>query len=277
MLNQLFDLLKKPELYAQSTCKFWDDRHISKGLLEAHLHPDWEASSRPHIFMDNSVEWISEIAPSTAYRNLLDLGCGPGLYAERFFEKGYKVTGIDFSKRSIAYATEKAKERNQDIKYIYKNYLEIDYTHEFDLVTLIYCDFGVLSDENRGTLLKKIYNSMKKGGKFIVDVFTLNEFKDRKESNTWELNEGSGFWRPYKHICLESHYIYGEDVRLDQYVIIDKDEKVDVIRNWFKVFTKETILDEIKKAGFSKFEIYSDVAGKPYSDESKTICIVVER
>lgn len=78
------------------------------------------------------------------------------MYAERLFKKGYKITGIDFSKRSINYAMHKARERNQDINYIYKNYIEINYNNEFELVTLIYCDFVVLSDEHRAILLKKL-------------------------------------------------------------------------------------------------------------------------
>lgn len=277
MLNELFKYLKKPELYAQNTCEFWNDEHISKGMLEAHLHPDWEAASRQHDFIDKSVEWITEIAPSTTYKKLLDLGCGPGLYAERLFKKGYKITGIDFSKRSINYATEKASERNQDINYIYKNYLEINYNNEFDLVILIYCDFVVLSDDHREILLKKIYDSMKTGGKFIFDVFTLKEFEEKKENNTWYVSDGGGFWKPHRHICLESHFIYEGDVRLNQNTIIDKDGKVDIIRNWFKGYTKDTIITEIKKAGFNKIEIYSNVTGEPYCDESKTMCIVVEK
>ncbi|MGE5494383.1 MAG: methyltransferase domain-containing protein [Burkholderiales bacterium] len=28
---------------------------------------------------------------------LLDLGCGPGIYAELFAKKGFCVTGVDFS------------------------------------------------------------------------------------------------------------------------------------------------------------------------------------
>jgi SAM-dependent methyltransferase len=277
MLMELFKYLKKPELYAKSTCEFWDDEHISKGMLEAHLHPNWEAASRCHDFIDKSVEWIAEIAPSATCKNLLDLGCGPGLYAERQFKKGYKITGIDFSKRSINYATEKASKRNHDINYIYMNYLEINYNNEFDLVILIYCDFVVLSDEHRENLLKKIYCSMRTGGKFIFDVFTLKEFEDKKESNTWYVSEGSGFWKPDNHICLESHFIYQGDVRVDQNVIIDKNEKVNIIRNWFKGYTKETIIAEIENAGFNKFEIYSDVTGKPYCEDSKTMCIVAEK
>lgn len=142
---------------------------------------------------------------------------------------------------------------------------------------MIYCDYGALSDDNRSILLSKIYKSLKKGGKFIFDVFTMMEFAQKKESNTWDVSEGSSFWRPDGHICLESHFIYHEDIRLDQYVIIDKNEKVDVVRVWFKLFTKETIIAEIKKAGFNKFQIYSDVTGKPYNEESKTMCIVAEK
>lgn len=277
MLKELFKYLKKPKLYAPGTCVLWTDDHISKGMLEAHLAPKTEGASRCHDFIDRSVEWIAEVAPSSSYPNLLDLGCGPGLYAERLYRKGYQITGIDFSKRSIAYAKKKASDRHQNINYIYKNYLEIDYDNEFDIITLIYCDFCALTDEQRTILLNKIVKSLKKGGKLIFDVFTMMEFVDRKESNTWYVTEGSCFFKPHGHLCLESHFIYDEDVRLTQYVIIDKDERVDVIRDWLKYFTQETIITELKNAGFNKFQIYSDVTGKPYSNGSKTMCIVVEK
>lgn len=277
MLKELFGYLKKPDLYAQSTSKFWDDEHISKGMLEAHLHPNWEAASRGHDLIDKSVEWIAQIAPSSTYKNILDLGCGPGLYAERLYKKGYNITGIDFSQRSINYARKKVRERNQEINYIYKNYMDIDYKNEFEIVILIYCDFGVLSDISRQVLLKKIYESLKPGGKLIFDIFTLKEFEKKKESNTWYVSEEGGFWKPDKHICLESHFIYEGDVRLDQYVIIDKDERVDIIRNWHKQYTKDSIISEIKKAGFNKIDIYSDVAGKQYSEHTKVMGIVAEK
>ena len=41
MFNELKKYSIKPELYAPSTDKFWDDEHISKGMLEAHLNPNF--------------------------------------------------------------------------------------------------------------------------------------------------------------------------------------------------------------------------------------------
>lgn len=57
----------KPRLYTPSLNKFWDDEDISKGMLEAHLDPNWDAATR-------KPKWLDKF--------LLDLGCGPGLYAE---------------------------------------------------------------------------------------------------------------------------------------------------------------------------------------------------
>lgn len=277
MLNKMVEYLKKPQLYLESSSKFWDDEHISKGMLEAHLNPQWDAASRKHEFIDNSVEWITTVVPCEKYKKVLDLGCGPGLYTQRLAEIGYLVTGIDFSKRSIEYAKQEAIKKCITIEYIYKNYMEINYKEEFDLITLIYCDFGVLPHKQREILLKKIYSAMKIGGKFIFDVFTPNNYEGKSESNTWYLNEGSGFWKSKTHLCIQAHYIYENNIRLDQYVIIDKEGNTDVYRNWDHYYTRDTIISELKEAGFEKIEIYSDVTGKEYDEKSKTICIVVEK
>jgi SAM-dependent methyltransferase len=277
MLNKLENHLKRPALYCVSTSKFWDDEHISKGMLEAHLNPTWDAASRNHAFIDESVKWICEIAPASTNNKLLDLGCGPGLYTERLYQKGYSVTGIDFSKRSLEYAQQAAKKNNCSINYIYKNYLEIDYNNFFDIIIMIYCDFGALSSAHREIILKKVYQAMTLGGKFIFDVFTPNQYDNKKESNTWSYCSKSGFWKAVPYLCLQTHYIYDDNISLEQYTIIDNADNVDVYRVWDHYYTKATIIEELEKIGFSKIEFYSDVSGNPYTDNSKTMCIVVEK
>jgi len=125
MFRNIQKYITRPERYAPSTNAFWDDEHISKGMLEAHLNLNWEAASRKHEFIDKSVAWITSVAPPSRYRYLLDLGCGPGLYAERFSNAGYSVTGIDFAKRSIRYATEQTGLNKSEIIYQYDNRTEL--------------------------------------------------------------------------------------------------------------------------------------------------------
>jgi SAM-dependent methyltransferase len=271
MFNELKKYTTKPKLYTPSTNKFWDDEHISKGMLEAHLNPNLDAATRKPEFLDKSVSWISKIAPSSQYKLLLDLGCGPGLYAERFSNAGYSVTGVDFSKRSIAYAKEQTHLNKSNIEYHYQNYLTIDYTEQFDVITLIYCDYPALSITDRLILLRKVYQALKPNGKFIFDVFTPRMRKD--ESRSWHYCENSGFFSEKPHVCLESVYQYADDdnTELRQYIVI-AEENVHCYNIWDHFFTKEALLSEIQCAGFKAFEFYGDIAGKEFSDAGETIC-----
>jgi SAM-dependent methyltransferase len=271
MFNELKKYTTKPKLYAPSTNIFWDDEHISKGLLEAHLNPNWEAATRKPEFLDKSVDWISKIAPASKYKFLLDLGCGPGLYAERFNSAGYSVTGVDFSKRSIAYAKEQTLINKSNIQYHYQNYLTIDYIDQFDVITLIYCDYAAISITDRLTLLRKVYKALKPKGKFIFDVFTPLMRKD--ESRSWQYCETSGFWSEKPHICLESVYQYDDDDNTElRQTIVLTDEIINCYNIWDHFFTKEALLLEIQTAGFNTFEFYGDIAGKEFSDTGETIC-----
>lgn len=270
MFNELKKYMTKPKLYAPSTNKFWDDEHISKGMLEAHLDPDWDAATRKPEFLDKSVNWISKIAPSSQYKFLLDLDCGPGLYAERFSSAGYSVTGVDFSKRSIAYAKDQMLLNRSNIEYLYQNYLTINYVEQFDVITLIYCDYAALSITDRLILLRKVYQALRPNGKFIFDVFTPLMRKD--ESHSWQYYEEGGFFSEKPYICLESVYQYDEDnAELRQSIVITK-ETVNCYNIWDHFFTKEALLSEIQSAGFSAFEFFDDVAGRKFSNIGETIC-----
>lgn len=273
MFNELKKYTTKPKLYAPSTNTFWDDEHISKCMLEAHLNPNWDAASRKPEFLDKSVNWISKIVPSSQYKFLLDLGCGPGLYAERFNRAGYSVTGVDFSKRSIAYAKEQTLLNRSNIEYHYQNYLTIDYIEQFDVITLIFCDFSALSITDRLILLRKVYQALKPNGKFIFDVFTHIMRKD--ESRSWQYYEEGGFMSEKPHICLESVYQYDDEdnTELRQF-IVQTEESVNCYNIWDHFFTKEVLLSETQAVGFNSCEFYGDIAGKEFSDIGETICAV---
>lgn len=271
MFNQLSDFSKKPKLYAPSTDKFWDDDHISKGMLEAHLNPDWNAATRKHDFVDKSVRWITSIAQPAQFQQLLDLGCGPGIYAERFHKAGYTVTGIDFSKRSIEYAQERTLLNKSNIQYYYQNYLTIDYTEQFDVITLIYCDYAPLSITDRLILLRKVYQALKPNGKFIFDVFT--PLMRKEENHSWYYSEESGFWNQKPHICLNSVYQYDDEdnTELRQSIVLTEDT-INCYNIWDHYFTKEKLISEIQPIGFNTLEFYGDIAGQEFSDTGETIC-----
>lgn len=170
MLEHVRMALKKPLLYAKSESAFWDDEYISKQMLKAHLNPELEGASRKLDFIERSVVWIKELVNPISYPMLLDIGCGPGIYAERFVKEGYQVTGIDFSRKSIDYARRNALLQGLNITYLFQDYLEMDLENNFDFVTMIYCDYGALSKSDRQVVMRNVYRHLKSGGKFLLDV-----------------------------------------------------------------------------------------------------------
>lgn len=270
MFKSLSSLLKKPALYERTPEKFWNDPHISKGMLEAHLNPDIDAASRKHEFIDRSVEWILSLLPQGAY--LLDIGCGPGLYTKRFAERGLQVTGMDFSERSIAYA----REHDTGSDYVLMDYLQMDYTDAFDMITIIWCDYGALIPEERINLLRRVYRALKRGGLFLLDAFTPTYNASFHGKNSWEFYEQGGFWSPEPHVCLSAGYCYSDTVTLKRTVIIE-DNAVHCYNIWDTCFTKEALLYEALPVGFSNNEFYGDVAGRQYADESDTLCAIFKK
>ena len=274
MIDLLEKYIHKPVLYEESSDKFWDDEHISKGMLAAHLNPGLDAATRKMEFIQKSVDWIAEKAPPQQYFRLLDLGCGPGIYAELFNKQGYSVTGIDYSARSIGYANAHAMLNHSKINYYYQNYLTIDYCEEFDVITLIYCDFEVLSAQNRRTLLEKVYKALKPGGMFIFDAFTSRQYEGKNENTSWEYSRTGGFWSAESYLCLNSFYRYDEeDTVLDQFIVIT-DKAIHCYNNWKHYFSEESLLLELKSAGFINNELFGDIAGDKYRKDGKTICAI---
>jgi SAM-dependent methyltransferase len=209
--------------------------------------------------------------------SLLDLGCGPGLYASRFARLGFHVTGVDYSRRSIEYAANYANENGLNIQYRYQNYLELTDENQYEAVFLIYGDFCPLSPEQRSTLLKNIHRALKPGGRFVLDVTTRECRKKHSNQNRWYAAE-SGFWKPGPHLVLEEGFDYPEQfIWLDQYTVVEPDEKITVYRNWFQDYTTETITAELQQHGFDVDSLYGDLTGKPYAPDSEWIGIVASR
>jgi len=276
MLHTIKQFIRKPSLYQKSEARFWDDPYISQRMLEAHLDPDLESATRKLDFVRQSVDWISNILPTAQHERLLDLGCGPGIYAELFDSKGYRVTGLDLSKNSIQYAKKTANKMGLDIQYLNSDYIQSPIAGEYDLVTMIYCDFGVLSGNERGELLTKVHDILSPNGCFLFDVFTPFEYVNRDEFKEWSY-EDSGFWCANPYLLLHSLYRYDEsNTFLNQYIVAT-DCVTTCYNLWEHTFTIEELEKDLLKAGFKNMRYYGNVAGAEFGNHYKTLCAIAEK
>ena len=184
---------------------------------------------------------------------------------------------MDYSRRSIEYASQNASENKLSINYRFQNYLELEDENLYDAVFLIYGDFCPLDPQQRITLLENIHRALKPAGKFVLDVTTREHRKRHGNKNGWYTLEG-GFWKPGPHLVLEEGFDYPEQsIWLDQYTIIEADGKVSVYRNWFQDYTPEMITAELVRGGFSVESLWGDLVGTPYIPDAEWIGLITSK
>ena len=278
MFEELERINERPEPFQFYTASdLWTDEHTSKQMLSFHLNEAIDVSSRNAEFIKRSVEWIASEFTIGKDSKIADFGCGPGLYAAPLAKFGAKVTGIDFSGRSIDYAKEIAAREQLDIRYVKQNYLGYETEDQFDLVLMIMCDFCALGPAQRKAVLSKFNGILKPGGSVLLDVYSLSAFEEREENAIYETNQLNGFWSPNKYYGFLNTFKYDEEkVTLDKYTIIELD-RTRKVYNWLQYFAPEDLESELINTGFSIKGIYSDVAGTPYDRKSNEFAVIANR
>jgi SAM-dependent methyltransferase len=278
MYEELVEINRRPKPYETYTAEIlWNDRHISKKMLEVHLNEELDLASRNKGFIEKSVEWMVSRFDIGTETRIADFGCGPGLYTTRLAEKGANVTGIDFSERSIRYAKETASQKNLDIDYVLQNYLEFETEKKFDLITLIFCDLCPLSPEQRKKILRMFYKYLDDDGYIFLDVVSLNGFDQREEVTSYEHLQLDGFWSAEDYYAFLNIYKYeNEKVVLDKYTIIEE-KRTREVYNWLQYYSLDSLKDEFEGNGFRIIERYSDVSGTPFIPDATQMAVVAEK
>lgn len=138
----------------------------------------WYDKARTKTLME--AEYLNLILKSLpAGGTVLDLGCGTGEPLAQFFiDKGFKVTGVDGSRKMI----ELCKKRFPEEQWIVSDMREIDFKQHFDVI-LAWHSFFHLDYESQRRMFKIFEAHIKPGG---ILAFTSGE----EEGEVWGNNGG---------------------------------------------------------------------------------------
>lgn len=274
MYDLLYDLCQRPIPFSRYTAKeLWTRPHLAQQMLNYHLSQETELASRPFETIDRVVGWI-DAQLGLAAKRVCDLGCGPGLYAQRFADHGAEVTGVDFSAHSLDYAKAQVK---QSIRYVMADYLSDDLPDGFDLVSLIYCDLCALSPVQRKILLGRMWQMLNTGGQLVMDVAGMGSFGGKEELALLEKNLMGGFWAATDYVGIQRSFVYpNQRLSLDRYLIVEPKETWQIF-NWFQYFTPESIEAELIDAGFEVDLMGGDLSGEPMKPDGEYIGIIASK
>lgn len=272
---QLSEINKKPRPFEFYTAQeLWTDEHTSRKMLDYHLDDALDLSSRNSRFVDRSVDWIVSHFGVGEGVEVADFGCGPGLYANRLAQRGARVTGIDFSLRSIRHAQAVAERGGLEVTYLHQDYLESKLEGQFDLILMIMCDFCALSPSQRRCILQEFHQLLGPDGHLLFDVYSQAAYDEREEVARYEYNLLDGFWSDEPYYGFLNTFKYDDDnIVLDKYTLVES-TRVRTVFNWLQYFTPDTLAQELSDCGLSVESLFSDVAGGSYSDKNQEFAIV---
>ncbi|TEB15233.1 hypothetical protein Psfp_02270 [Pelotomaculum sp. FP] len=273
-LDDLINADRCPAPY-EPGAELWNDPHISKMMLEAHLSPDTDAASYKPEKIQAICEYLARTMGLKNGDSLVDLGCGPGLYCSQLVQKGFHLTGIDRSENSICYA--RNHNHNKLVNYILASYLNPFGANQFAAALMISQDYGVLSPENRKKLLGNIRNALKPGGYFAFDVSSMAAFQNRINNpiSKWYAS-ASGFWRPHKHFILEKTIIYPDIPTICDFVVVF-DSGVKAYHIYQSFYSPESISLELEENGFRVEAVLANLYGEKYSAASLEIGVICRK
>ncbi len=128
----------------------WDRRYADSGLI-------WTSAANRFLIAETEA-----LKPGRA----LDLACGEGRNSIWLAERGWTVTGVDFSSVALEKAARFAESRKVEGEWIVHDLL--DYSppqREFDLVILFYLQ---LPAEQRGQVIRQAAQGVGPGGRLLV-------------------------------------------------------------------------------------------------------------
>jgi len=213
---------------------------------------------------------------SIPINDVLDIGCGYGRHSKTLTEQGFRVTGIDISKRAI----EIAKLKSPDSIYLVNDIRTFESDVAFDAAYAHNSTMAYFTDETDFySVLSNIHGLIRTGGLFVFDYFyPINLLKqDKYETKLHQTKKQNGLTldKFSEHDIDVKNQIHREK---SKYVVTDGvDSKTFHTTERLRYYEPEQVTYILKNNGFSDISILDRVTYTPLTDSSIGICVVAKK
>ena len=156
--------------FAPGTRIPWDEPGFSRRMLREHLSQADDRASRPFDVVDRQVAWLHDTVLRGETGQILDLGCGPGLYTSRLARLGHECVGIDFSPASIDYARDDAARNELACEYRLGDVGDVDFGSGFAAVSMWFGEFNTLAPSTAENVLQRASRALAPGGRIVLEL-----------------------------------------------------------------------------------------------------------
>ena len=277
-LTDLVTRTPRPAPWSEGEKIPWNEPGFSARMLREHLSQDHDAASRRFAVIDRHVDWIHNVVLGGRPTSILDLGCGPGLYASRLARLGHNCTGIDFSPASVAYAREQAAAQGLDCRYTEGDVRRAEFGSGYGLVLFVYGEFNVFHPDDTRRILRKAHAALDTGGTLLLEPHTFAAIQRIGEEPASWYSSPSGLFSERPHIYLMENF-WDEATRTatNRYYIVDAATgAVTPYASTMQAYTDEGYRALLEECGFRDVKFHPSLEGKE-NEHSATLMAITAR
>lgn len=199
---------------------------------------------------------------------IFDHCCGFGRHALEFAKLGFETTGVELNPSYLNTAIAKSKKHNVSVNWVQSDVREFKQENYFDFAYNFFTSIGYFDNDDDEILsFSNVYASLKKGGKFLIDVEGKETLaKNFCDSQWFDGQDGS--------IMLVGAEITDNWTKIENRwgYIKDGIYKEKIFSN--KIYSAYELALLLSKAGFSQIEFYGSLEGIPYNQDAERLIAV---
>jgi len=278
-LEQLIGRRVPPLPWAEGDNIPWNEPAFSNRMLDEHLSQAHDLASRREPLIEAHVEFIQQQLGDGHVARILDLGCGPGLYAHRLARLGFKCHGIDFSPASIVHARDVAARGALDCSFEQADLREADFGARRDGVLLIFGQLNVFERERAREILQRAHAALSPGGKLLLEPQELDAVRGEAETTTdWSVVQ-RGLFASTPHLLLHERF-WDEPSRTatDRWYVVDTDSAT-VQQHAMSTcgYARDELSTLLRTIGFKKVDFYPSLTGREEAGTPGLFVLVASR
>jgi SAM-dependent methyltransferase len=173
---------------------------------------------------------------------ILDVPCGAGRLALLLAERGYRLTGVDWSSEFLGHA--RFRDASHQVTWEQRDMRHLPWRERFDGVFCAGNSFGYLDDEGNAAFLRSVRDALKPGGRFVLETpMVLENLLNHLQPRPW--------WKAGDVYLLVENQYDPASARLNIEYTFVSNGRVEVRRGSHRAYSYRELVELLTATGFA--------------------------